>query len=1459
MTGTVRNGPSAVQIIAMRRENISNNGLSAKVSVNINERNTELLVDTGAAVTIISTDVFRSIPEENRPKLEQCKNVKLEAADGNQISVNGRASVNICIGNQCFQWTVYVAPITDDGLLGYDFLYHYECVFDTRRGLCVKGQWTTCDMGQEHHRVARVNVRKTTIIPARTECVIQAKGDFAGFESRECIVEPRTVRLDEINSDDNLEDMGLVIGCSLVDTHRVDIGIPVRVMNPTSEDIVIHEGTTIGTASEIEAVERIADEENSSQEHHERVVHVCKVNSDVQGADAKKCDRSTWSSNLTELYSRCSNDLTSNQRDELANLLEKHEAVFANSSTDYGRTSVIEHTIDTGDARPVRQPPRRPPKAFEKEEEKVIAEQLKNNIITESTSPWSSPLVYVKKKSGETRPCVDYRRVNDLTTKDAYPLPRIDDCLDCLGDARIFSTLDLQSGYWQIRVREEDRQKTAFVTRSGLYEYVTMPFGLTGAPATFMRCMEMIFRGVQWKTLLIYMDDIIIYSSDFDSHLERLDEALTRLGGAGLKLKPSKCHLLKQEVEFLGHVVTPEGVKTNPSKIEAVKKWPQPTNVSQVRSFLGLCSYYRRFIKSFSTIASPLNQLLNADQEFRWTSDCECAFARLKDILTSEQVMAYPNDTGVFILDTDASNTGIGAVLSQMQWNEERQKEEERPVAYASKSLTRTQRRYCVTRRELLAIVTFVWQFRPYLLGRKFVIRTDHSALRWIMSFREPENQMARWIELLSQFDFKIEHRPGKNHGNCDSLSRVPCDPECKCYDGQAILEELPCGGCETCQRKHKSWSTFMEVDNVIPLKSVKYEVIISESQPQGEPFDSDTAKQPADITCAADCCIPAIHGHAGPCITVSMVSVCKQTSDPELSSQSETTVLENQCFVCATGAVKHMCLSFYNKPCEAQQGDTLDECANSQRLEISVRAVKPANTTTTCTDETVDGDNITHGRHRVQATWAKDYTDSDLIKMQKDDTDLKPVMQWMDESTDRPHRERVQSLSKATRNLWLLWDQLTLVNGVLYKRWVGSDATSSYLQLVVPQCLQDKVLHSLHNTVTSGHLGIKKTLSKVKRSFYWYGQKMCVRNWIMKCKVCGARKPPAKTPRAPLKEYRSGAPLDRLCIDILGPLPVSDKGNRYVLVVGDSFTRWIEAYALPDQTAQSIAHVLVYEFFSRFGPSLELHSDQGRAFESELFQQICRLLEIHKTRSSPYHPSSNGKIERFNKVLVNMISAYLDEEQRQWDIHLPLLTSAYRACLHEATGYSPNYLMLGREVYSPINMEIGVVTSVPDDGEATNEHDYVAEFRQRQEKIHALVRDNLAKSRQRQKRDHDVRLSYNSYKVGDYVYVMDTARKKGKSPKLNPNKYLGPCVVTMKYSDLLFEIAAQKTGKRRVLHHNRLKPYLSDSVPEWATLLRKKLQQPSPNNVTQKKATTIDANLRRSPRNRQAPARFGL
>ncbi|UYV76764.1 hypothetical protein LAZ67_14001975 [Cordylochernes scorpioides] len=404
------------------------------------------------------------------------------------------------------------------------------------------------------------------------------------------------------------------------------------------------------------------------------------------------------------------------QKEKLRNLLRNYRDIFDFRKKEASKTDNVKHRIITGDHLPTKQRPYRVAPA----ERQIIQEEVNKmeeiGIIQPSASPWASPVVLVRKKDGSWRFCVDYRRLNKITKKDVYPLPRIDDTLDCLQGARFYSSMDLQSGYWQIDVEESDREKTAFITPDGLYEFKVMPFGLCNAPATFERMMDGLLKGLRWTICLCYLDDIVVFSDDFEEHLRRLQLVLGCLRKAGLCLNPGKCRFGAKTITVLGHKVSGDGICLDPEKIRAVRDFPRPKSLKEVRSFLGLSSYYRRFIPNYAHMAQPLNALLKKDSVFSWNIEERHAFEALKSALISEPVLGHFDHSSPTEIHTDASNYGIGAVLVQIQ------KGKERAIAYASRTLNKAERNYSTTERECLAVIWAIGKFRPYVFGRQFTI-----------------------------------------------------------------------------------------------------------------------------------------------------------------------------------------------------------------------------------------------------------------------------------------------------------------------------------------------------------------------------------------------------------------------------------------------------------------------------------------------------------------------------------------------------------------------------------------------------------------------------------------------------------------------------------------------------------------------------------------------------------------
>ncbi|GFX17545.1 retrovirus-related Pol polyprotein from transposon 297 [Trichonephila clavipes] len=522
-------------------------------------------------------------------------------------------------------------------------------------------------------------------------------------------------------------------------------------------------------------------------------------------------------------------------------LFQEFEDVFSRNSSDIGHTTVTQHRIDTADHPPIKQHPRRLPFAKQEEVGTLLREMQENDIIEPSSSPWSSQSSWFK---------------------DSYPLPRIDDTLDTLSGHKWFSTLDLKSGYWQVEINPEDREKTAFTSGQGLWQFKVMPFGLCNAPATFERLMETVLKGLTFEACLIYLDDVIIGGRTFEEHLQNIRKVLSKLSDANLKLNPSKCKFFQKEVNYLGHIISAEGVRTDPEKVSAVKNWKRPENLQA---------------------------------------------------LTSSPILIYPQPDKPFILDTDASNESVGAVLSQEIDGQER------VVAYWSKCLSKPERNYCVTRKELLAIVKAIEHFHHYLYGQKFLLRTDHASLTWLMNFRNTEGQVARWIQRLNEYYFDIRHRKGSSHGNADALSRRPCPENCR-----------HCSRVET-----------------------KYDYAIRQ-------ITTSTATPP----------------------------------DP--------------------------------------------------------------------------------------------WSDEKVREDQMADPDIKPLIEFMESSSNKPSWQDISAYSPTTKQYWALWNSLHLRNGVLYRKFESEDGKTFRWQLVLPRSRIPEVLKELHGSPTGDHFGVMKTLHRVRERFFW-------------------------------------------------------------------------------------------------------------------------------------------------------------------------------------------------------------------------------------------------------------------------------------------------------------------------------------------------------------------------------------
>lgn len=463
---------------------------------------------------------------------------------------------------------------------------------------------------------------------------------------------------------------------------------------------------------------------------------------------------------------------------EFRGLLGEYEALFTKLP---GCTTLIEHSIDTGDSTPVRTKLRPVNPKKQCIMDACLDEMLEAGLIRRSISSWTSAPVLVGKKSGGYRVAVDYRRLNSCTRVPVYPMPRTDWLLAQLGNAQWFTSFDLSQGFFQIPLREQDVEKTAFICHRGTFEFTRMPFGVAGGPATFQALMDRVLEGINHKFAMAFLDDVLVYSPTIEQHLVHVREVLERIKNAGLTINPTKVQQCTQSLTFLGHVVSPGECRPDPEKVRAVAEYPRPSNMKQLQAFLGLAGYYRNFIPQFSLTAKPLTNLLKTQQKWQWTSIEEQSFATLRAMLATDAVLSLPDLNAPFVVETDASSVGIAAVLLQRRDNILK------PISFISRGLSDAEHNYTVQEWECLAVVWAVEKFRSYLEFTEFEVHCDHASLAWMFTTEQASPRVRRWVLRLQGFQCKIKHRRGKANIPADALSRAPVQPNSK-----TAAESLP-------------------------------------------------------------------------------------------------------------------------------------------------------------------------------------------------------------------------------------------------------------------------------------------------------------------------------------------------------------------------------------------------------------------------------------------------------------------------------------------------------------------------------------------------------------------------------------------------------------------------------------------------------------------------------------------
>ena len=646
---------------------------------------------------------------KNKPRLIN-KKVCLQSANGSELKCDGCITVQVCIGGTEMSQDFYVIrDLNRNLILGLDWLKQNNVrIYFDLKCLRINGKHYV-NLEEDIHIASTVRMKRTCLIKPQTAMICYGK-----VRENPDLPVGQSYEISQIDKGFIINQPGLQI-INTVSTLNKDRSLPLLIVNNTNKFIKIYRH---GLVAKISGIQN----------------NVANVNSVMKN---KPCNNTL---DLKDL------DVPEQYRSKIEKLVLRNQDLFASKDSELGHTDTVKMQIEVENHEPIKMRPYRTPIKNREVIDKAINEMLDADVIRRSRSPWSFPVVIVDKKDGSKRFCVDFRKLNQVTKKNSYPLPLIDDILALLGKAKYFTSLDLKSGYWQVAMDEQDKEKTAFACHKRLFEFNVMPFGLSNAPAVFQELMSVVLQGCN-NFATAYLDDIMIFSSTLEEHLEHLSLIFGKLRQHNLKLKLKKCCFLKIETNYLGFVISENGIKPDEKKVEAIRSLPVPTCVREVRSFIGMCSYYRRFIPNFSQIAEAIVALTRKYAHYKWSEAHQRAFDYLKDSLTAVPLLVYPDSYKPYVLYTDASDTCIGACLTQECEGDEK------PIYYLSHKLSRSQCKWSVVEKECFAIHFALQKLDYYLHNSQFVIRTDHKPLKYLLDSPMQNKKIQMWALSMSGYN----------------------------------------------------------------------------------------------------------------------------------------------------------------------------------------------------------------------------------------------------------------------------------------------------------------------------------------------------------------------------------------------------------------------------------------------------------------------------------------------------------------------------------------------------------------------------------------------------------------------------------------------------------------------------------------------------------------------------------
>ncbi|CAF2143978.1 unnamed protein product [Rotaria magnacalcarata] len=938
-----------------------------------------------------------------------------------------------------------------------------------------------------------------------------------------------------------------------------------------------------------------------------------------------------------------------NEKLEIYQLLIKYKKIFDTSTPSIAKISVPP-MINTASNLPIHSRVYRTDPIKQQHISTIINDMLKSGQIQKSYSSWSSPVILVKKKDGTYRFVIDYRQLNNITERDSYPLPRIEETLNRLNGNNFFSKLDLKTGYHQIPIHSSDKEKTTFVTYNGIFQFNVMPQGLKNAPSSFQRLMYELLR-------------------TFDQHVAHLNEIFSILYNANLQLNPQKCSLIKSEINYLGHTINQQGIRPLQDNVDAILKLPTPSTPKQVHSFVQAANYYRDHIENFSKIAAPLYPYTKKNAIWKgWTPQMENAYNDLKRRLTTSPVfLNFPDDTSPLVLSTDASGYGMGGVLRQMTLNGSK------VIKYVSKKFNSAQQKYSTTERECLALVWCIQKLKEYIWGRPIQIETDHCPLCSFNKKKFQNSRIERWQLELSEYDItKITYKRGKCNCDADLVSRFPYD--------EADID-----------------------DTDHPLRIRHYTQ-------------------------------PVVNY-----ITTMQVNAITRSKAKQLSTKQ-----------------------------------SIPSSPTSSSSNIITRSKAKRNNNSSVSEPTSASSSLTPTSTVLPSSSIIDFSMDRIRNEQMNDMDIQTRIKNINNNPKQYLNDIVDEQ-------------------ILYKLVTRNAHTKIQLPWISKSMIPD-ILLAYHDHPFSGHFGVNRTYNKIKDKFYWFNMLNTIKQYIRSCTQCvqfNVRR--QKKPGLLQKEPPPEGAFEVMQMDFWKSSIRSSDGNQYVLIITDRLTKYVFARALPSENAKDAAEMLFEDIILKHGAIRCIQSDQGSHFHNELLSAITKLTGCKQTFSIPYHPMSNGQVERFNSTFCDQLKKYHHDNVNDWDIYLQSIVWAYNSGIHSVTGFIPYELTFNRRLISPFEFSISKFTML-------KPNDYWVKANKFKKLALRAARFNIEQQQQLSKLRYDKGRANPNYALNDMVWVKILV---GRS-KLDP-RYHGPFRIIKRINEIKYIVEHVQDHYQKEEHVNNL------------------------------------------------------